>query len=456
MTANWYLTAPWDPPSARRGDALGLRPGADYFANLIAPGLSNGTSDARWITLLSWCLKWSHVAWHNAGGGDLAHRDAQRARYAWLRPLELLWVDRTLESGQTTGQLRGRRSIERWCKADRKSPNFTMSTDQFRRYRQVGTYGAYRVVFRTVADLTTGDGWTPGAIALQLADLANQKLPREVQLKEGLFESSIKWGSWRDQEGRFWVERGWAAWRKNVARGLLPTPDETLGEPLAREERGILAAALFGAGSVRRVTAEVLAGASTARSHAELCDALATSTALAEKIAPASLALLPVFTRLADAAMHAMCVLWNAVNQDGEKQAPAIDKLVRAADVPESFGQLQTACTTWLQAPNRHTFPHNHVATQLAEAMRRAASLKHQILALAKHHHEHGGGQRWFHEQAGTLKPLVADTGIAASDYRFRLRSLCLLAAQCGVANMDSALNALAQHDADDDDGGVL
>ena len=191
MTANWYLTAPWDPPSARRGDALGLRPGADYFANLIAPGLSNGTSDARWITLLSWCLKWSHVAWHNAGGGDLAHRDAQRARYAWLRPLELLWVDRTLESGQTTGQLRGRRSIERWCKADRKSPNFTMSTDQFRRYRQVGTYGAYRVVFRTVADLTTGDGWTPGAIALQLADLANQKLPREVQLKEGLFESSI-------------------------------------------------------------------------------------------------------------------------------------------------------------------------------------------------------------------------------------------------------------------------
>src|SRR5574337_1696143 len=160
---SWYFTGPWDPVLVRRGDALGLRAGADYFADLLAPGLSNATSDARWISLLSWCLKWSHVVWSNAGGGDLSRRDDQRARYAWLRPLELLWVDRTLESGQTTGQLRGRRSIERWRKANRQLPNFAMSPDQFRRYRQIGTYGAYRVVPRTVPGLTTGDGWTPDA-----------------------------------------------------------------------------------------------------------------------------------------------------------------------------------------------------------------------------------------------------------------------------------------------------
>ena len=64
--------------------------------------------------------------------------------------------------------------------------------------------------------------------------------------------------------------------------------------------------------------------------------------------------------------------------------------------------------------------------------------------------------RRWFREQAGTLIPLVADTRIAASDYRFRLRSLCLLAAQCDVANMDSALNALAQQDMDDEEGDAL
>ncbi len=155
---SWYLTAPWDPIPVRRGDALGLRAGADYFADLLAPGLSNATSDARWISLLSWCLKWSHVVWTISGGRDLSRRDDQRARYAWLRPLELLWVDRTLNSGQITGQLRGRRSVERWRKADRQLPDFSMSPDQFRRYRQVGMYGAYRVVLRTIPGLTTDEG----------------------------------------------------------------------------------------------------------------------------------------------------------------------------------------------------------------------------------------------------------------------------------------------------------
>ncbi len=55
MSVGWYLTAPWSPMPERRGDALGFRAGADYFADLIAPGISNGTSDGRWVTLLSWC-----------------------------------------------------------------------------------------------------------------------------------------------------------------------------------------------------------------------------------------------------------------------------------------------------------------------------------------------------------------------------------------------------------------
>jgi len=50
MNAGWYFTAPWDSVPIRRGDALGLRAGADYFADLLAPGLSNATSDARWIS----------------------------------------------------------------------------------------------------------------------------------------------------------------------------------------------------------------------------------------------------------------------------------------------------------------------------------------------------------------------------------------------------------------------
>jgi hypothetical protein len=455
----WYFTAPWDPVPVRRGDALGLRAGADYFADLLAPSLSNGTSDARWISLLSWCLRWSHEAWLNAGGGDLSRRDDQRARYAWLRPLELLWVARTLVSEQTTGQLRGRRSVQRWLDAledGRRLPDFAMSADQFRRYRQVGTYGAYRVVFRMVPGLTTGDGWTPKGTALALADLVNGSLPRAARLEQAHFENGTRWGHWSGGgEARYWVGSGWQA-SLATPGGFLPTPDDAARKQLPEEERALLEPALFGADSVHRVTAEVLASAKGARSHADLCDALAASGTLSKKVEPASLAPLPAFSRLADSAMHAMRALWNEINHDGEKQAPTVEKLARSSDLQSKLSQLRDASVAWLSAPARSRFPHEQVVTRLAEAMDGAATPSDQLRALAKHHHEHGGGRRWFREQAGKVVPLVADTGIAASDYRFRLRSVCLLAAQCGVANMNAALDAVAQHGPDDEDEDLL
>lgn len=460
----WYFTAPWDPVPIRRGDALGFRAGADYFADLLAPGLSNAASDARWISLLSWCLKWSHVVWRSAGGGDLSRRDGQRARYAWLRPLELLWVDRTLESGQTTGQLRGRRSVERWRKAERQLPNFAMSPDQFRRYRQVGTYGAYRVVFRTVPGLTTGDGWTPADTALQLATLVNESLPRDVRLKHEQFENGTKWGHWTDDEARYWVRHGWpAAWTK-AASGLLPTPDNAIMKRLPEEERRLLEPALFSTESTRRVTAEALAGAKGASSHADLCDALATSSALSKKIEPRSLAPLPLFTRFADASMHAMRGLWTEINHDEAKQAPAVDKLARSSELRARFDMVRETGAAWLRAPGRSLFPHDHVIARLAETMQASTTPIDQLRALARHHHEHGGGRRWFREQAGKMVPLVADTGIAASDYRFRLRPLSRLAAQCGVAKMHEVLDAVGRNaledapptEPDDEEGDVL
>ena len=462
--SGWYFSAPWDPVPIRRGDALGFRAGADYFADLLASGLSNAASDARWISLLSWCLKWSHVVWQNAGGGDLSRRDGQRARYAWLRPLELLWVDRTLESGQTTGQLRGRRSIERWRKAERQLPNFAMSPDQFRRYRQVGTYGAYRVVLRTVPGLTTGDGWTPADTALQLADLVNRSLPSDIRLKREHFENGTKWGYWTDKEARYWVEHGWpAAWAK-VARGLVPTPDDAITKRLPEAERRLLEPVLFSVESTRRVTAEAMAGAKGVKSHSDLCDTLASSNALSKKIEPRSLAPLPAFSRFADAAMHAMRGLWNDINHDDIKQAPSIEKLAQSPELRTRLDMVREAGTAWLGAPGRSAFPHHDVMTRLAESMLAATTPIEQLQALARHHREHGGGRRWFREQAGKMVPLVADTGIAASDYRFRLRPLGRLAAQCGVAKMNEALDAVsrseldgfAQPESDDEEGDAL
>jgi hypothetical protein len=461
---SWYFTAPWEPVSIRRGDPLGLRAGADYFADLLAPGLNNATFDARWISILSWCLKWSHVTWRNAGGGDLSQSDDQRARYAWLRPLELLWVDRTLEYGQTTGQLRGRRSIERWRKVGRQVPNFSMSPDQFRRYRQVGTYGAYRVVLRTVAGLTTGDGWTPDTTALALANLVNESLPRDVRLKQEHFENGTKWSRWSaGNEARYWVERGW---QKSSAKagGFLPTPDNAVSQRLPEDERRLLESALFDAGSIRRLTAEVLANAKGARSHIDLCDAIANSSALSKRLDPASVASLPAFFRFADAAMHAMRGLWDQINHDETKQAPTVEKLARSTELQSRLDLLRGASVAWLRAPGRSVFPHDHLVTRLAEAMRDAAHPLDQLRVLERHHHERGGGRRWFREQAGKVVPLVADTGIAASDYRFRLRPLSRLAAQCGVANMKVALDAadqpefdsVAGHEADDEEGDAL
>lgn len=458
MSADWYFTAPWDPVSIRRGDALGFRAGADYFAELLAPGLSNATSDARWISLLSWCLKWSHIVWTKAGGRDLSGHNDQRARYAWLRPLELLWVDRTLESGQTTGQLRGRRSIERWCAAGRQLPNFAMSPDQFHRYRQIGMYGAYRVVLRAVPGLTTGDGWTPGTTGRELANLVNNSLPSDAQLKQEHFENGTKWGRWSgENEARYWVERGWPSWVKTG--GFLPTPTESVTKPLPIEECRLLEPELFSDESTRRVTAEALANAKGTRSHADLCDVLANSSALSKKLGPASLAPLPSFSRFADAAMHAMRGLWVEINHD-----PAVEMLARSAELQSRLSLVRDAGVAWLGAPDRSAFPHDHVVTRLAEAMRTTRTPVDQLRALARHHHEYGGGRRWFREQAGKMVALVADTGIAASDYRFRLRPLSCLAAQCGIAKMNNVLDAVAwngldivaQHEPDDEDGDAL
>ncbi len=455
----WYLTSPWDPVPVRRGDALGLRPAADYFAELLAPGLSNSTSDARWISLLSWCLKWSHVVWEHAGGADLSRRDAQRARYAWLRPLELLWIARTLVSDQTTGQLRGRRSLKRWLGSlddPHPLPNFAMTADQFRRYRQVGTYGAYRVVLRSVPGLTTGDGWTPGATGLALANVVNDSLPRGARLKEQYFENGTKWGRWSGgDEARYWVDRGWQAAREHLG-GFLPTPDGRADQRLPSEERRLLEPVLFAADSTRWVTVQVLASAKTARTHVELCHALASSAELSKKLAPASLAPLPAFTHFADAAMHAMRGLWSEINYDDAKQAPPVDKLVRSDKLRSSLDQLREASVAWLDAPARSAFAHEHVATQLAGVMSNATTPIEQLRALAQHHYENGGGRRWFRERDGKLVPLVADTGIVASDYRFRLRSLCRLAAQCGVANMNHTLDAIGQRELDDEENETL
>jgi len=323
-----------------------------------------------------------------------------------------------------------------------------MSADQFRRYRQIGTYGAYRVALRKVRGLTTGDGWTPDVTALKLADLVNDSLPPAARLQQKHFETGTKWGRWDGGgETRYWVGSGWRGALENLG-GLLPTAGDAVRKRLPEEERRILKSALFDNDPVRSATADVLASAKDAHSHAALCDALARSTTLAKKIVGnASLVPLPAFTRLADAGMDAMRKLWDEIRPyyKNEKDAPTTEELSEKRELRNKLGKLRKQSKAWLDAPGRDTFRHDHIATQLAQTMYDAGKPIDQLRALAKHHEEHGGGRRWFREQAGQIVPLVEDTGIAANDYRFRLRSICLLAAQCGIPSMKHPLDVLDQ-----------
>jgi hypothetical protein len=307
------------------------------------------------------------------------------------------------------------------------------------------------VVFRKVTGLTIGDGWTPAETALKLAKLVNDNLPPAARLHQKGLEIGTKWGHWKGVEARYWLERGW---QPSMAAfgGFLPADRDSLRKPLPEVERLLMEHTLFDAESVRRITAVVLASTKAARSHADLCIALANSPTLAEKISPGTLTTLPAFSRVADAAMQAMRGLWTQINNDSTTQAPTIDKLARSVDLKFRLKQLQAEGQVWLETPDRSAFPHEHVVTRLAEAIRDASTPVEQLRALVAHHQEHGGGLRWFREQAGALVPLVADTGIPASEYRFRLRSLCRLAAQCGVANMNNALNILEGDRLDEDE----
>ncbi len=130
------FTAPWEPVVVRRGDALGLRALADQFAEAIAPSLSNRVRDGRWVTILAWCLTRSHEVFHASGGRSAATRAQQHARYTWLRPLELMWVARTVALAPEDWQdrsLAGQRRIRPWYEDDGQIPDrFGMSEDQFR------------------------------------------------------------------------------------------------------------------------------------------------------------------------------------------------------------------------------------------------------------------------------------------------------------------------------------
>jgi len=435
-TPRLLFTAPWEPVVVRRGDALGLRAFADHLADAVAPGMSNRVNDGRWITILSWCLARSHEVFHATGARSVASRREQQRRYAWLRPLELMWVARTIALADNWGErsLAGRRRVRPWLQENEmQTDRFGMSTDQFRAYRQTGMYGGYRIAFRKWARMTLGgDGWTPGSGTTELARWLDGRLgpsrpPWPLNEADEHKDSPLLRRAPRldlGDEHKWWL-RHWIDFREPASKGqderTLPRPR---GEYEALPEREHIEAVAFAAdagGTRRRAVAGQVLKAS-AGDHAEVCEHLARAFTEVPAIR-----LLPFFTRLADAGVDAMNSI--AAELHGERDRLLTD-ISQARSVRDAMDRLSQEADRWRQA-RIEDVPHVHTVARFAETVR-AASTTDRVRVLLEYHELHGGGLRWFVVRDHRVEPRMRPRAGSAR-YRFRLWALCRLAVQSGV-----------------------
>ena len=428
------FTAPWEPVVVRRGDALGLRAVADQFAEALAPDLSNRVRDGRWITILAWCLARSQEVFHASGGRSVATRAEQRTRYAWLRPLELMWVARTialLAEDSKDRSLAGQQRVRIWMNAEKSTDRFGLSEDQFRAYRQTGLYGGYRVAFRKWPGMTVGgDGWTPGPATQQLAKWLDERLraarpPWRLHVGVGEEDSistrSSKLG--RRQEDRWWL-RQWTTFNQRGRKADENTLPRRKNDFAILPEADLLRPLVFGSdhsGSRRLDVAREVAK-TAATDHIGVCKHLGRVFRSEQTIA-----LLPCFSRLADAGMAAMDLV--AIPLLSKSHV----KLADVAALPDAVlvcKELMAAAQDWRKGADLR-LRHIETAHRFAIAIPSAQPIK-CLRALLQHHENFGGGLRWFVLRDDRVEPRTPPRS-GSPRYRFRLWSLCRLATQCGV-----------------------
>lgn len=416
----WLFTEPFDPVYVRRGDALGWQNIAENFANMLAPSLSNQTWDARWLTILCWCLTVSKKV---PIDDPLYTRDGQRQRYEWLKPLELLWIARTLElkgADNIKGiQLRGIRAVKRWDKSDCA---FGLSLDQWKRYRQTGMYGAYRVALRKLPGLTMDeDGWTPGPIGDKLARLLTRKLGGSAPeiYHEITGRSSCE---------TYWIKTGWKEWSEGSDEWL-PTSLNDF-KPLPNEERELLNKAIFNeedTGGKRRLTVAKAIGKTKTDDHSRLCAAVVEE--LKENYENPELELLVPFSQFADSALAVINSVWDEMRKTQSSEKFPINDLIKNDDIRDKLAVLKDFADIWKENKGNFYSIHNLARDIISKRENNPEILK----SLIKHHTTNGGGRKWLKLNGDDIEPLMSTSTQRASKYRFRLRQLGHLAIQCGI-----------------------
>jgi len=443
----------------RRGDALGLRAFADQLADAVAPGMSNRVNDDRWVTILAWCLTRSHEVFHATHARSAVTRREQQQRYAWLRPLELMWVARTIALADQWRDrpLSGQRRVRPWLEVDeRQSDRFGMSVDQFRAYRQTGMYGGYRIAFRKWAGMTVGgDGWTPAGGTLALARWLDDRLgparpwwtSHEAHERENGHPLCRAPKLGQGEEHKWWL-RHWTEFLRHSRRGenelTFPRPRN---ESQALAESRLLESVAFARdpdGKRRRAVAQASARAK-ARDHAAVCEHL--SQVFEDH---PSFVALPFFTRLADAGIGAMNVVAEELHGRRDVALAPVAAMPRARDAVE---RLSEEADAWRRAPSVDV-PHVHTVGRFAEAILDRPRAE-RLGALLEYHERYGGGLRWFVVRNGRVEPRVTPRS-GSTRYRFRLWALCRIAVQAGLLSQvpeairDDASAGDEQEDSDD------
>lgn len=450
------FTAPWEPVLVRRGDALGLRALADQFADAVAPDLSDRVRDGRWVTILAWCLVRSDAIFHSIGGRSVETRTEERDRYAWLRPLELMWVARTIALADDHAKnraLAGQRSVRPWYEYGRVTDRFGMSEDQFRAYRQTGMYGGYRIAFRKWPGMTVnGDGWTPGPSSIKLAKWLDAKLgvarpswPLQIGDNE---QASVPTPNKRSigKEHEWWL-RHWKEFTdggRNADENTLPRLRSDFGilPEESNELKPLLGPLIFGRdqNGRRREAVATEVERSSASTHIEICEHLSVAFA-----SDPTIKLLPHFSRLADAGIVAMNLVSEMLSKGGHVKLADVARHAEAAEVCE---ELMAAANNWIEKAAKIQLRHIKTADRFAHRITcvlsdYGVSPIECLRALLQHHEEYGGGLRWFVLRNGIVEPRTPPR-VGSSQYRFRLWSLCRLATQCGVLRtMPTALLGL-------------
>jgi hypothetical protein len=430
---HWFFTAPYEAPMVRRGDPLGLRLAAGRYAEVLAPGLSNRTIDARWLTLTAWTLVMANDVWRRRGNSAPSglSRNAAREIFEWIEPLELLWVARTLTLADRKGrQLPGQRAVRRWLDAEQRPARFGMSRAQYQRTRFIGVYGGYRAALRGLDGMTVdGDGWRPGPVAEALARIAQGALGAAAATPakpHGKFTAE-----------HYWQKEGWEAWQSRAGRDFLPESLEDI-RPVSSGEIGVLRPLLFGnqvstdAARLRHRVVEVM-DASNSRAHHELCHELERKLGRATQ---GALDRLGSFARLADAGVGMMNAIWLQLGEAEARKVPALRprEFAENEDARDRIREFVDATKAWQREKSafRPEWTLAHELAALARDHERdSAGL---VRRLVEYHCKNAGGRRWFRvDEEGLVRPASTLRDQEGSPYRYRLFSLARLAMQCKV-----------------------